>query len=65
MSSHPKPHFKKVKCIEYWYPEDISGHTPVPGWQVTPTKDINEADYHGVGLTVQEAWEDYIYWRDV
>lgn len=60
MSSQPKPHFKKVKCIVYWYPEDIEGHTPVPGWQVTPYRQSEDDNFYGVGVTIQEAWEDYL-----
>jgi len=47
MSSQPKPHFKKVKCIIYWYPEDIEGHAPVPGWQVTPYRAADDDHFYG------------------
>lgn len=65
MSTQPKPHITKVKCIVYWFPDEVADHTPAPGWQVAPSRNIDECDYHGVGLTVKEAWEDYLYWRDV
>lgn len=60
MSSQPKPHFKKVKCIVYWYPEDIEGHTPVPGWHVLPYRAADDDYLYGIGETIQEAWEDYV-----
>lgn len=55
-----KPHFKKVKCIVYWNPEEIEGHTPVPGWQITPSRGVSDENFYGLGRTVQEAWEDYL-----
>jgi hypothetical protein len=53
--SRYKPHIKKVKCIIYWNPEDIEGHTPVPGYEVTVAGDL-----YGLGETIKQAWEDYL-----
>lgn len=60
MSSQPKPHLKRVKCIIYWNPEEIEGHTAVPGWQVLPYRAAGDDNFCGLGVTIQEAWEDYL-----
>lgn len=60
-----KPHIIKVKCIEYWEPDSVKDHTPIPGYMVCPDRDINNCQYFGLGETLTEAWEDYLEWKDL
>lgn len=54
-----KPHIKKVPCIDFWGPPFFEGHVPNPGYHVYPFG-WEEGEWFGAGVTIEEAWKDYL-----